>query len=403
MKLGLLGCDPSIRAVALAAVARGDTIALACDVAAAVDADDLLAGVPRDGAWQTLLDPEECDAILVAADGWNDTRSEAVRQLVQAGRTLVLSHPTVLSMLWAYEIDMIRADSGARLVPCLPDRLHPFVRRLQERIEAGLGGAGSAGPVETILFERRLADRSRESVLRALARDADLVRALVGDPSRLSTLGGADPASAWNTLAVGFSGPAHVPVRWQVSRAAAPGLRVSLMHADASCAVEIPEEPDLPWTFSEGTTSATAPFDRGRALVDLLHGSPAAEQPAASWSDAARAIELAETVPRSLAKGRAIDLHQEEFSEIGTFRGTMASLGCGLVLAALLLLVVATLVGGIARETGWGFGERIAGAWPQVVLAVLTLFLVLQLLPLLVGAGRHHSGGGNADTTPPRE
>jgi hypothetical protein len=52
------------------------------------------------------------------------------------------------------------------------------------------------------------------------------------------------------------------------------------------------------------------------------------------------------------------------------------------VLGALLLLVLATLVGGIAREAGWPWGEQIAGIWPQVVLAVLGLFLVLQLLPL---------------------
>jgi hypothetical protein len=94
-----------------------------------------------------------------------------------------------------------------------------------------------------------------------------------------------------------------------------------------------------------------------------------------------------------VAKGRAIDLHQEEFSELGTFKGTMASLGCGLVLAALFVLLLATLVGGIAREAGWGFGERIAGVWPVAVLSVLGLFLALQLLPLLVApAARTRDG-----------
>jgi len=95
-------------------------------------------------------------------------------------------------------------------------------------------------------------------------------------------------------------------------------------------------------------------------------------------------------VPRSLAKGRAIDLHQEEFSELGTFRGTMASLGCGLLLAALVVVVVAALVGGIAHEFGWGLGGWLAGTWPALVLVVLGGFLLLQLLPLLVGGGREH-------------
>jgi hypothetical protein len=114
----------------------------------------------------------------------------------------------------------------------------------------------------------------------------------------------------------------------------------------------------------------------------------------AGWDDAARAIELAESVPRSLVKGRAIDLHQEEFSELGTFKGTMASLGCGLVLAALFVLLLATLVGGIAREAGWDLGERIAGIWPVAVLTVLGLFLALQLLPLLVAPATRPKGGG---------
>jgi signal peptide peptidase SppA len=91
-----------------------------------------------------------------------------------------------------------------------------------------------------------------------------------------------------------------------------------------------------------------------------------------------------------LAKGRAIDLHQEEFSELGTFRGTMASLGCGIILAALVLVVMAALVGGLAHEFGWGFGGWLAGTWPIVALAALGGFLLLQLLPLLVAGGREH-------------
>jgi predicted dehydrogenase len=388
MKLGVLGMDSRIAQVVTAAVAGGDTVTIACDL----DADDpttcIPATVPRDVSWERLLDPGGCDAVLVAADRWSDRRADAVRSLAQAGRTLLLSHPLVLSMLWAYELDMIRTDSGARLIPLLPERLHPFIERLRTRIEAGLAGATSAGAIETITFERRLVDRSRAAVLAALARDVDLVRVLAGEPSRLSTLGGGESETAWAALAVGFSGPAQLPVRWQAVRGDRPGLRITAVHARGSCAVDIPDDPDLPWTWSDGRDE-TAPFEPGALMVDELHGRrPATGVPAAVWPDAARAVELAETVPRSLAKGRAIDLHQEEFSEIGTFRGTMASLGCGLVLAALLLLLLATLVGGVARAAGWQFGERIAGVWPQIVLAVLGVFLALQFLPLLVGAGR---------------
>ncbi|MFM8707664.1 MAG: hypothetical protein ACKOHK_06180 [Planctomycetia bacterium] len=397
MKLGLLGIDDRIAETVAAAAARGDTIAIACDLPAAGPlAAAVAADVPRDPSWQSLLDPRVCDAVLVGRDGWSDSRADGVRALVQAGRTLLLSHPLTLSMLWAYELDMIRGDSAARLIPFLPDRLHPFIRRLQERIEAALAGASQLGTIETITMERRLADRSRDAVLRAVAVDADLVRVLAGDPSRLSTLGAADADAAWNTLAVGFTGPTQIPVRWQVVRGDRPGLRIALVGSEGSLAVDIPDAAVPPpdrdrasaWTWTEDGTE-TVTFDPAGVMLDVLNDrlAPAAVAPA-TWSDAARAIELAETVPRSLAKGRAIDLHQEEFSELGTFRGTMASLGCGLVLAALFVLVLATLVGGIAREAGWEWGERIAGIWPQVVLAVLGLFLALQILPLLVGGSQ---------------
>jgi hypothetical protein len=73
------------------------------------------------------------------------------------------------------------------------------------------------------------------------------------------------------------------------------------------------------------------------------------------------------------------------------------------VLGALFLLVLATLVGGIAREAGWQWGERIAGIWPQVVLAVLGLFLVLQLLPLLIGPRTPPPDAGTPGDRPRRE
>ena len=71
---------------------------------------------------------------------------------------------------------------------------------------------------------------------------------------------------------------------------------------------------------------------------------------------------------------------------MGTFRGTMASLGCGLIMMALTVVIFATLVAGVAREFGWSLAGTIADSWPTIVLGVLGLFLLLQLLPMLIGA-----------------
>ncbi len=402
MNIGLLGFDDSISPLVVAARREGSRIAVAADLPTdvsrgmAIDATD----APREVSWEALLDLGTCDVIFVGADGWHEGRAEAVRKLVQAGRPLVLSQPLESSMLYAYELDMIRRDSAATLIPFLPDRLHPFIGRLRDWIGERLPNDG----VESITFERRLADRSRDNVLRWFCRDADLIRLLAGAPGRLSTLGAADPSTAWSTLAVGLTTPGHPPARWQVVRGDTPGLSITAVAADARVTIEVPgvlsleaggrapsHSPVAPlsWTWHGPDGTASVPFDRGAVILgvvrDALASGPTHTDPGpASWDDAARGVELAETVPRSLAKGRGIDLHQEEFTEIGTFKGTMASLGCGIVLLALAMVVVATVLGGIARQTGWEWGEHLAGIWPLIVLGAMGLFLLLQFLPLLI-------------------
>jgi len=399
MNIGLLGCDRQILDLLAASVADGGRLAVACDL----DAEAFAAVVSRgicdrtlssEGSWESLVDSRQSDVVFVGADRWHEGRADAVRRIVQAGRPVVLSHPVDLSMLWAYEIDMIRCDSRATVLPLLPDRLHPFAARLRSLVEAGLAAVSPFGSIDAIVMERRPEGFDRDAVLRAFARDADLLRAIAGDPKRLSTLGATSQSATFTTLTVELSGPSSLPVRWQVVRGERPGARLSLMGERGTVTVEIPDGPSDAWTLREQATDSSSPrvetlaFDRPRAVLSLLSRRDAVESdaamPPATWSDAARTIELAETIPRSVAKGRGIDLHQEEFSEIGTFKGTMASLGCGIVLAGLFLLVLATLVGGIASAAGWEFGERLAGAWPWIILSVLVLFLVLQIIPLLI-------------------
>jgi predicted dehydrogenase len=401
MKFGILGTDLRIAAVAAEAIRRGAEVAVAVDV----PPDAWPQAAAADGG--RLIDPAVCDAVLVGVDGWSEARADMVRLLVQAGRPLLASHPLELSMLWAWEMEMIRRDAGGVLLPLLPERLHPFISRLKALLEASLAGGGPVGGIESLLLERRLGARGRADVLAAVARDADLVRVLTGDPARLSAIGvGPEtPVPAWHALVVAFTGPTSVPVRWQAASGGEPGLRISLQGDRGVAAVEIPADWSRPWTWSEpGQADEQQAWDAPALILDRFEAAVAAAGreperahaaddgllPPATWADAARAIELADAVPRSLTKGRAVDLHQEEFSDLGTFRGTMASLGCGIILAALLLVVLATLVGGVAHEFGWGFGGWLAGTWPFVALAALGGFLVLQLLPLLVaGGGRH--------------
>ena len=413
MKIGILGCDDHILAIAVAAVEGGHSLSPAYDVPD--DLPAILSGIDRQPReqWQGLLEDEVCDAVLVGVDGWSEHRAEQVRTLVQAGRTILIGHPASLSMLWAYELDMILADSSATVIPALATRHHPFIYSLKNLVEQSIAGNGPLGPIESLQFERRQPDRDQESVLTSFARDADVIRVLIGDPSRLMALGGGD--AGWANLAVGLSGPDQVSVRWQVAKGHTRELTIQLICERGRLCIDIPERDCGVWAVTQQTDagisdllpefpSETAPFQPAEVLLELLllavkgdadnHSNSSI--PPAIWPDAARTIELAETIPRSVKRGRGIDLHQEEFSELGTFRGTMASLGCGIIMAGLFILFLATLVGGVARAAGWSFGERLAAIWPYAILTTLILFLILQLLPFLLP-----KDSGNSDESKP--
>jgi type IV secretory pathway VirB2 component (pilin) len=63
-------------------------------------------------------------------------------------------------------------------------------------------------------------------------------------------------------------------------------------------------------------------------------------------------------------------------------------------MVALFVVIVATVVAGVAREFGWTAAGGLVDAWPVIVLLVLGLFLALQIIPFLLG-------GGNSDAEPP--
>jgi len=361
LKLGLLGLDPQIAAVAAAALAAGDQIALACDVPEGM----ALLADRRQRSWQALLDEQSCDAVLVAAGGWNPDRAEGVRMLVQAGRTLLVAQPAELSMLWAYELDMIRRDTGARIVPALADRLHPFIARLRAVIVAGRAGVASVRGPESLTLVRGMADRSRDAVLAQLARDADLVRVLAGDPARLSTLADGPPDAAWPTLAVGLGGAGQLPVRWQVTGRARSGLTIALQHAAGTITVGIPDEPDEPWTWrGENDAEERLAFDRGAASLEVLRSVVGADRSAAETPDD-------DSLP-------------------------LASLGCGIVLVGLLVMLLAAVAGvvlgqmkGNDQQPARDLLRQVVGAWPVVLLVLMLLFLAVQFLPALTGIDRN--------------
>jgi len=397
MKLALLGIDADTLALADAATKSGQH-----QVVWACEADDAIGPLRQvapqakvTGPWEFLLGSDSVDAVLVAR-GEEELRAEQLRKLVQERVPLLVVHPVLESMLVYYELDMIRQENHGVILPYLPARWHPAVRQLADLIAGGADSAmgspigGAIGTAQQIVFERSLAERSRQNVLAHFSRDCDLLLALCGELTKVGAMASQGQDENYANLGVQLSGPSSVLVRWSVGpvdqtasdaptaaeKPTAAG-RLTLLGSSGKAVLNMPGE--YPWTLETVASGQTTrqSFDAWNAPAEALVrletaiGGGGNVQPA--WSDAARSIELADAVRRSLLKGRTVELHNEEFSEQGTFKGLMTSLGCGLLLITLLVLTVTVSLASIFNIP----------YVPHIIAAVLGLFLLIQSLKLV--------------------
>ncbi|HEV3004229.1 MAG TPA: hypothetical protein VGX78_07190 [Pirellulales bacterium] len=401
MKFALLGCDSNTLALALA-VARSDEHELgwAHDLGPQEPAVRAASpGLLLAEHWEDLLGGSVADVVIVSRAGDQELRTEQLRKLTQAGITMVVSHPVVDSMLAYYELDMIRQESRAVMLPYLPQRWHPAWRRVSELVAAG--AAGGIGGLEQVVVEHASADRGRSEVLYAFVRDMELVRPFCGALNKVSAMTGSGvrtPADHVNygTLSVQMSSLSNVLVRWSVSIGAESGAtRYSFLGTGGK--VVLDTKPGSSWelefhrggdTLRETIDCSDAAAIALPAIVKRVHsaGSPETEtddvglSPPPDWLDACRTMELADAAEHGLQRGRTIELHYDTPSEQATFKGVMSGVGCLLLIVGLLLLVVAT--------TAVNAGVPLADYWPHVLLGVLVVFLLLQCLRLVFPGDR---------------
>jgi predicted dehydrogenase len=400
IRVALLGADESTFEL-LRAVLESPRFELAglCEIAPAAlssaeDLAPLLLKLRAFPSWELLLETGQVDAVIVSRGDDQDLRTEQLRKLVQVAQPALISHPIVDSMLVYYELDMIRRDTNSVLVPELADRLHPAMQALAEIVRQG--ESSPIGKVEHLVMERCLATPNKRLVDRQFARDVDAIRAIAGDMTRLGAMAGAPGTPNYAALGVHMHGPAGIDARWSVvAIQAACGAKITLTGARGRVAVEL-NATDAPWTMETqtggtpqrqefaGWNSADAVLAQFAAAIDGRTTGP-------DWVDACRAVELTETIARSLQKSRTIELYYEDYTEEATFKGMMASLGCGLLLLTLMLLV---LVGVLEQMKVPGLG-----VWRYGLVVVLVVFLGLQLL--LLAAKR--KAGQSSSASPPAD
>ena len=191
-------------------------------------------------------------------------------------------------------------------------------------------------------------------------------------------------------------------VRWSIEPAAEIAGRITIRGTRGKAVLHMPA--GAAWRLDldadgRSTTEDSPGWDDHQAALEMLARARARETVRPDWTDAARSIELVDAVERSLARGRTIELHDEEISEQATFKGLMTSVGCGLLVLGLVSLVIAA----VAAKLGVPW----AGYWLYVLLGVFGLFLLLQLFKLVfppLAHGRPADQAGPAtDNHPPNE
>ncbi len=382
MKLALLGTDAESLALAQAAEVAGHAIVWYGDATGDYPAQPSWLGEESEETWEVLLDGSVADAVIVGRGRASaELRGEQVQQLAKYGVRVLTTFPLIDSVLAYYEIDMARTESHAVL-----QHYNPLTEQhaaIQPCVAWIADGHPDLGPIEQVVWERPLATRSRENVLWHFCRDVELLATVTGRLNRLGALGSPDEAATYAGLSVQLLGLSEVPVRWQVGPVDQnKNSRLSLIARQGKIAFEFDATGHaLQVSVSQGgqvEATPLGPTDAASQAIARLASSQE-EEGASTWPCALTAMELADTIEISLRRGRMIEIHQQQLTEQLAFRGTMSALGCGalLVLPPLLLLC-----GWLAELVG--LPVAITKSWPYVLLALLALFLGLQVLPKIV-------------------
>jgi hypothetical protein len=408
-KLAILGASPD--ALQLARVARQDprfaiTAWLEVEGRQAQLLEMAPTGVELDD-WQDLLAADVADAVIVSPQriGREQQRREQLRSLAQNETPLLLIQPACEAIL-AFQLDMIRSDTGAPMLAYSPGLSHPALYKM-----AALRDAGEHSPIggiEQLRLERRLRDRSQENVIECLVRDVGLLRVAAGAVSRVSATAG--PGQQWWTsLNVALTCGDGVLARWAVAPAGGEeGAQLTAVGSHGTAVLHMPAATES-WRFevnvnNESPTVEEIEHNSPQDALDELDRSLSSPGLDYSWPQACRDLEVASVVEESVRRGRTIPIHGAIASEENTFKGMMAVGGCAVILLLLAGTLVWAVVEGVrlarhppsAARDGHTAAEESPAETTPILLRLwpvypLAAFLLLQLL-WLVFLGRPKQG-----------
>lgn len=325
----------------------------------------------------------DIDAAIVG--GGPELRAEGLRRVAAVGLPAICLHPPGPNADPYYQVALSRQETGAILVPDLPARLYPGVAAIDSALRQQTLGA-----CREIRFEMPSGPVDGSLLGDVLPRVIDVVRALIGEVASVLASGDREAEPPTGSLLVLLRG-ARVP-NAEIRLWAGPPVpaRLSLVAEHGMLTLEFDPTFDGPARLINRNSAAgldsssehveeLEPWDPKVAILEILEEAVAGREVHPDLLDGTRAMELAEAAARALRKGKTIDLHYEEVSELSNFKAVMTSTGCAILLGGLVMLPVALI--GPAFGLVWTI--YVAYAIPPLLL----LFLLLQLLRFAVRKG----------------
>ena len=387
MKFALFGIDSETARLAREIEASGDhDVVWYCPVGDSDVSDSAFTKVKAspDDDWLVSLDRSAAEAVVVARQDDEPQLLESLRRLTEAQLPLVLSHPLNFSVMAYYEIELIVASSTASVIPLLTARWNPTVRQIVESVpadDARAAAGDTLGAVRQVEIDRAVAPGDLPTVLRSFAQDIDTIRQFAGDLTEVAAMGARGDLGEVVPIAAQMSGPKGVLARWSASSAdGQAGTRMTIVGEDRKVTLEMLD--GQIWQLA-GADAALPSTGAGLldGLVDRLQG-PAGKRH--YWRDVIQSLELTEALEKSLRRGRVVRLNLEGRSESSAFKGTMASIGCALLVATVFLLASSAVVLKFAKDSGLTWLVAIVGKVPDVLAGVFCVFLLIQLLRYLI-------------------
>lgn len=320
----------------------------------------------------------------VVVGGALESRNEPIRRGAELGVALIVLHPAGLDPDALYQVAVLPRDQAPALVPELPWLTDPGWVLVRERVERG-----EVGETVSIQFQAELGRRRPEVSAAAYAGGVgSALVPLLGSVEAVTATGTDEPIERRIVQLRGSNG-GDAELRITRGLAATTEARLEV----------VGERGSVVWVGDAWLTSpATVRIQRGQqtevieigevdrraALLASLKAQCQGQEGRPGLREAILAMEIGEAVERSRARGRTFELHQDEISELGSFKAVMTSLGCGVILMVLTLFVLAQIMRALEIP-----GSAIV-AW-----STLPLLAGYALLQLLRWAARPSRGRGD--------